>query len=135
MATDTLPANLVTAKPYPNSRHPIEISPEDMPEHYASICRGDCLEPVFSDGACLVFSTAERAVAGDFVGFGFIPTPLGKMNCHDGSSASTWACQPILLCLISQTWATKSSRLLSSSSLILPSSCRFARHACSQSTR
>lgn len=45
-----------------------EPRPDECPEIYASTCKGTCLEPIYRDGACLVFSKAERAVPGDFVG-------------------------------------------------------------------
>ena len=45
-----------------------EPGPDECPAVYASTCKGTCLEPVYHDGVCLVFSKTERAAAGDFVG-------------------------------------------------------------------
>lgn len=58
---------------YPSAKHPREIGPDDCPEVYASICKGNCLEPVFSDGECMVFSKAEPCRAGDYVGIWLHP--------------------------------------------------------------
>jgi hypothetical protein len=73
MAIDTVRAECARAKPYPNDAHPLELSPEDVPETYASVCRGDCLDPIIKDGACLVFSKTDQPQAGDFVGFWLHP--------------------------------------------------------------
>jgi len=45
-----------------------EPDPNELPAVYASTCRGECLEPYYHDGDCLVFSKDEPAHAGDFVG-------------------------------------------------------------------
>jgi hypothetical protein len=55
---------------------PHELQPADLPDRYASIATGDCLEPIFSDGACLVFSKSEPVEAGDFVGIWLKPEIL-----------------------------------------------------------
>lgn len=47
--------------------------PSTFPDLYASGCVGTCLEPVFKDGVCLVFSKTEEPKAGDFVGMFFKP--------------------------------------------------------------
>lgn len=46
----------------------LDFHPELVPEVYASVCKGNCLEPVYRDGACLVFSRTEKPLPGDFVG-------------------------------------------------------------------
>lgn len=58
---------------YPSERHPFELDPADVPDVYASICKGTCLEPDFYDGACLVFSKLEEPEAGDYVGIWLHP--------------------------------------------------------------
>lgn len=58
----------VRTKIYPNPRFPLEPDPDTLPDVYASVACGRCLEPVFPDGACLVFSRTEHPEAGDFVG-------------------------------------------------------------------
>ena len=58
---------------YPNAKHPDEVDPDDCPELYASIAKGTCLEPVFSDGECFVFSKSEPIQPGDYVGFWLRP--------------------------------------------------------------
>lgn len=45
-----------------------EPDPDDCPDVYASVARGRCLEPVYRDGTCLVFSKSEKPMPGDFVG-------------------------------------------------------------------
>lgn len=59
-----------------------EPGPDDCPDIYASLCKGDCLQPVFSDGTCLVFSKLEPPEAGDFVGLWLHPDALapGEMS-------------------------------------------------------
>jgi hypothetical protein len=64
-------------KPYPNADHPNELGPDDVPDVYASVCKGDCLSPVFEDGACLVFSKTDVPKSGDFVGFWLHPDAVG----------------------------------------------------------
>ena len=61
-------AKAVLERHYPNPQHPNEVHPDDMPDVYASICKGVCLEPFYRDGACLVFSKSEQIEPGDFVG-------------------------------------------------------------------
>lgn len=46
---------------------PSEYDPDTFPEEYASICVGDCLEPVFHHGECLAFSKSAGFGPGDFV--------------------------------------------------------------------
>lgn len=58
---------------YPNAKHPLEIDPTVVPEVYASETKGRCLEPVFSEGDCIVFSSNEPCLPGDFVGFWLHP--------------------------------------------------------------
>lgn len=50
-----------------------EPQPDEMPDVYASTWQGDCLEPTFADGACLVFSKLEAPENGDFVGIWLHP--------------------------------------------------------------
>ena len=76
MAIDTLRPQPVPNKPYPHEQNPLEYSPEDVPNVYASICKGDCLSPIFEDGACLVFSKEQRPEPGDFVGFWLHPDAI-----------------------------------------------------------
>lgn len=52
---------------------PNEPQPDEMPDVYASICNGDCLEPTFKDGACLVFDKTQEPENGDFVGIWLHP--------------------------------------------------------------
>lgn len=52
----------------PSARPQREPEPEECPDVYASIARGNCLEPVYQDGTCLVFSKTEKPKPGDFVG-------------------------------------------------------------------
>ena len=73
MADTDLRADRTTGKFYPNARHPHELDPEAVPAVYASTCVGDCLEPVYHDGVCLVFSRDEKPEAGDFVGIWLHP--------------------------------------------------------------
>lgn len=64
------------ASPKPTARgrgRDDDIRPDETPEMYASVCRGKCLEPVYFDGACLVFSKSAPVKAGDFVGVWFKP--------------------------------------------------------------
>lgn len=62
MTISTLaPAALRTQPPH-------EPEPDECPGVYASVARGDCLEPVYKDGDCLVFSKSEKPVPGDFIG-------------------------------------------------------------------
>jgi hypothetical protein len=49
----------------------LDFHPERVPEVYASVCKGNCLEPEYCDGACLVFSRIEPPQPGDFVGIWF----------------------------------------------------------------
>ena len=63
-----------SSKSYPTDGHPDEVDPQDCPELYASVCRGDCLNPAFTDGDCLVFSTTASVEPGDYVGFWLDPT-------------------------------------------------------------
>ena len=73
MATTFGKAAEQSTRHYPNDRHPQELGPDDVPEIYASVCRGDCLSPMFEDGACLVFSKTTAPEPGDFVGFWLHP--------------------------------------------------------------
>jgi len=73
MAKLSVGADSAPNKLYPNKLHPMEVSPEDVPEIYASVCKGDCLEPVIKDGSCLVFSKTQVPSPGDFVGFWLHP--------------------------------------------------------------
>jgi len=41
--------------------------PDKMPDRYATICIGTCLEPVIPDGSTVVFDRHEPIVNGDFV--------------------------------------------------------------------
>ena len=50
-----------------------EPDPDECPDIYASTARGNCLEPVYRDGVCLVFSKSETPVAGDYVGIWLDP--------------------------------------------------------------
>lgn len=43
------------------------LHPDEFPPEYAMICDGKCLEPVYMDGAKLMFSRDERYRTGDFV--------------------------------------------------------------------
>jgi hypothetical protein len=53
-----------------------EPQPDEMPDVYASICSGQCLEPIFADGAYLVFDKHQEPENGDFVGFWLRPDCL-----------------------------------------------------------
>ncbi|MEA1015585.1 hypothetical protein [Sphingosinicella sp. LY1275] len=68
MATTTLEAGCA----HGNSCAPPE-HPDDFPNEYASTLTGDCLEPVYREGDCLVFSKTEKPAAGDFVGVWIAP--------------------------------------------------------------
>lgn len=61
------------ARHYPNPKHPNEVDPEDCPEVYASVAKGDCLAPIFNDGECFVFSKTEQPETGDYVGIWLHP--------------------------------------------------------------
>jgi hypothetical protein len=50
-----------------------EPRPDEMPDIYASVLKGDCLEPMFEDGACLVFDKNREPDNGDFVGIWLHP--------------------------------------------------------------
>ncbi|HVI05891.1 MAG TPA: hypothetical protein VM711_07350 [Sphingomicrobium sp.] len=71
MAAKTL--GRAPSKHYPNASHPNEPDPDGVADVYASICKGDCLSPMFEDGACLVFSKVHAIRPGDFVGFWLHP--------------------------------------------------------------
>ena len=73
MATLPMAGARASRKYYPHPRFPTEIDALDVPEVYASIAKGNCLEPVYSDGACLVFSKTEKPKAGDFVAVWYDP--------------------------------------------------------------
>src|SRR5262245_43687325 len=68
MAKTKVNAGAARANHYPNERFPDELGPDDVPNVYASLCKGDCLEPMFSDGACIVFDKTAKINVGDFVG-------------------------------------------------------------------
>lgn len=57
----------------PEPRPPSDPEPDECPDVYASVARGDCLEPVYKDGDCLVFSKSEKPVPGDFIGLWLRP--------------------------------------------------------------
>jgi hypothetical protein len=50
-----------------------EPTADEMPDLYASVCQGTCLEPIFSDGECLVFDKRQEPQNGDFVGIWLHP--------------------------------------------------------------
>lgn len=77
MASTKATARSPRHKHYPNAEHPLELDPADVPDVYASLCKGDCMDPVYPDGVCLVFSKLEPPKNGDFVGFWLHP------NCVD----------------------------------------------------
>ena len=76
MAMSNLRAKPAPDKLYPNAKHPDEVHPDDCPEVYASFCKGNCLEPVYRDGCCLVFSKVETPEPGDYVGIWLHPDVL-----------------------------------------------------------
>lgn len=43
------------------------VDPSLLPDQYALVCEGDCMEPEIADGSCLLFSKSERYAAGDLV--------------------------------------------------------------------
>lgn len=47
------------------------IDPAALPEHYAAVGKGKCMEPIIHDGACLVFASRGEPQAGDLVGLWF----------------------------------------------------------------
>ena len=63
-ATSTLAPNA-----HPSSGDPTTFlpHPDDMPDVYATVCVGTCLEPVIADKTCLVFDKREECHPGDFV--------------------------------------------------------------------
>ena len=69
------------ARYYPHPRFPDELDALDCPDIYASRASGRCLEPIFEDGVCLVFSKTDEAVPGDFVSVWFDPeqVPEGEL--------------------------------------------------------
>lgn len=73
MARLTRSAASRSRKYYPNERFPDEIDASDVPNIYASVARGDCMEPVFHDQDCLVFSKSAELQMGDYVGIWFDP--------------------------------------------------------------
>lgn len=56
------------------------IDPDTLPDEYAVVCAGNCLEPVIADGTCLAFSRLVRPEVGDFIVLWFRPeaTPPGE---------------------------------------------------------
>lgn len=68
-----LEAPVAPQRHYPNAKHPDEVDPLDLPPVYASVAKGRCLEPVFSDGDCIAFSSSAAIEPGDFVGVCFHP--------------------------------------------------------------
>lgn len=86
-ATNTLRADSAHVTPAPAQRYdphprfPDELDALDYPEVYASRASGRCLEPVYQDGVCLVFSKTEQPVAGDYVSLWFDPdkVPDGEL--------------------------------------------------------
>ncbi len=73
MATKSHKRAVTPRKFYPHPRFPNEVDAADMPDVYASVARGHCLEPIFHDGDCLVFSKTEKPESGDYVGLWFDP--------------------------------------------------------------
>jgi hypothetical protein len=65
-----------------------EFKPEALPDIYASVCKGDHLEPVFKDGSCLVFSKTEPAKPDDFVGIWLRPDASRRASIPGVSSVS-----------------------------------------------
>lgn len=47
------------------------IHPDDMPDLYAIVGTGTCMEPVIADGATLVFDKTQEPRPGDIVGLTF----------------------------------------------------------------
>ena len=43
------------------------LDPERLPDRYAMICQGKCLEPLYMDGSVLVFDKQQPLHTGDFV--------------------------------------------------------------------
>jgi hypothetical protein len=80
MAEMTHRAASASRKYYPHARFPKERDPSEMPEVYASVATGSCLEPVFKDGTCFAFSKVEAPRAGDYVSVWFDPdiVPTGE---------------------------------------------------------
>jgi hypothetical protein len=64
-------AKAVSKNSVRNDSSELDFHPEWVPEVYASVCKGTCLEPKYRDGTCLVFSRTEPPQPGDFVGIWF----------------------------------------------------------------
>jgi hypothetical protein len=45
------------------------LDPSELPDFYAMVCQGTCLEPAIPDGSCLSFTTTEPPKAGDLAVF------------------------------------------------------------------
>jgi hypothetical protein len=62
---------------------PRVLSADQLPHRYAMIGKGTCMEPLFMDGACLVFDKQAAPEGGDTVIVWFRPerTPEGEPQC------------------------------------------------------
>jgi hypothetical protein len=65
------------------------IDPATLPNDYAMICEGKCLEPEILDGAKLHFSKVEKYTQGDFVIIWFKPE-LVKPGRHQALVKRLW---------------------------------------------
>lgn len=83
MANNTLKADSAHVTPaptryYPHPRFPDELDATDCPDVYASVAKGHCLEPIYRDGCCLVFSKTAPIEAGDFAAIWFDPDTVSE---------------------------------------------------------
>lgn len=62
---------------------PRVLTADQIPDRYAMIGKGRCMEPLYMDGACLVFDKHEQPEGGDTVIVWFRPehTPSGESQC------------------------------------------------------
>lgn len=67
----------------PDPRNQPMIDPAKLPDRYAMICTGVCLEPTFKDGSSLIFDRTASWGVGDFVMIVFKPehVPVGRLQC------------------------------------------------------
>lgn len=70
---DMRPVSGANEPVYPNAKFPDEVDPSARPAIYASVAKGGCLEPVFSDGECIAFSKDDDIQPGDYVGICLVP--------------------------------------------------------------
>ncbi|CAM3134958.1 hypothetical protein SPAN111604_05555 [Sphingomonas antarctica] len=56
---------------------------DDMPDYYASVCKGRCLEPEYMDGCTLAFTKKGKPKTGEYVCLWFKPekVPHGEHQC------------------------------------------------------